>query len=58
MSRVRKIIQMDGEIGQVTAPVPVMVSRLLQRFIESVLVKTAEITRSKDAQTVSLDHLK
>lgn len=48
---------MDEEVGKVSSPVPVMVSRALERFLEFFMTATAEITASKDAKTLTSQHI-
>ena len=50
-------MQMDEEVGKVSSPVPVMVSRALERFLEFFMTATAEITTSKDAKTLTSQHI-
>lgn len=56
-ARIKKIMQMDEEVGKVSSPVPVMVSRALERFLEFFMTATAEITTSKDAKTLTSQHI-
>ena len=57
-SRVKKILQMDDEVGKMTAAVPVMVSRTAELFIESMLTAAVQISNSKNSALLSHDHLK
>jgi hypothetical protein len=50
-------MQMDEEVGKVSSPVPVMVSRALERFLEYIMTSTAEVTTSKDAKTLTSQHI-
>lgn len=56
-ARIKKIMQMDEEVGKVSQSVPVMVSRALERFLEYIMTTTAEITASKDAKTLTSQHI-
>lgn len=56
-ARIKKIMQMDEEVGKVSSPVPVMVSRALERFLEYIMTSTAEVTTSKDAKTLTSQHI-
>lgn len=57
-ARIKKIMQTDDEVGKVAAAVPVIISRALERFVESLLMKTNDITQSRNAKTLTTLHLK
>lgn len=57
-ARIKKIMQTDEEVGKVAAPVPVIISRALELFVESLLKKTSEITKNRNAKTLTRSHLK
>ncbi|KAL3204906.1 hypothetical protein MRX96_041046 [Rhipicephalus microplus] len=57
-ARIKKIMQKDEEVGKVAAPVPVIISRALELFVESLVTRASEITRSRSAKTLSTSHLK
>ncbi|NP_001089215.1 uncharacterized protein LOC734262 [Xenopus laevis] len=57
-ARIKKIMQTDEEIGKVAAPVPVIISRALELFLESLLKKTCHVTQSRSAKTMTTSHLK
>ncbi|XP_014679951.1 PREDICTED: dr1-associated corepressor-like [Priapulus caudatus] len=57
-ARIKKIMQLDEDVGKVAAPVPVIISRSLELFVESLLTKTSANTLSKNARTLSAAHLK
>ncbi|XP_077493653.1 negative cofactor 2 alpha [Amblyomma americanum] len=57
-ARIKKIMQKDEEIGKVAAPVPVIISRAVELFVESLLKRASEVTRSRSAKTLSTTHLK
>ncbi|EDV98500.1 dr1-associated corepressor [Drosophila grimshawi] len=56
--RIKKIMQSDEEIGKVAQAVPVIISRTLELFVESLLTKTMRITNSRNAKTLSPSHMK
>ncbi|XP_037953149.1 uncharacterized protein LOC119683516 [Teleopsis dalmanni] len=56
--RIKKIMQSDEEIGKVAQAVPVIISRTLELFVESLLRKTLKITNSRNAKTLSTSHMK
>ncbi|XP_021927340.1 uncharacterized protein LOC110833501 isoform X2 [Zootermopsis nevadensis] len=56
--RIKKIMQTDEEVGKVAQAVPVIISRTLELFVESLLKKAMEITSTKNAKTLSPSHMK
>ncbi|XP_034476756.1 dr1-associated corepressor homolog [Drosophila innubila] len=56
--RIKKIMQSDEEIGKVAQAVPVIISRTLELFVESLLTKTLRITNGRNAKTLSPSHMK
>lgn len=56
-ARIKKIMQTDEEIGKVAAAVPVIISRALELFVESLVTKTSLITKSRNAKTLTASHL-
>ncbi|XP_060074655.1 dr1-associated corepressor-like [Ylistrum balloti] len=57
-ARVKKIMQTDEDVGKVAAAVPVIISRALELFIESLIKKTSETTQSRNAKTLTATHIK
>ncbi|XP_075044804.1 dr1-associated corepressor [Mixophyes fleayi] len=57
-ARIKKIMQTDEEIGKVAAAVPVIISRALELFLESLLKKACQVTQSRSAKTMTTSHLK
>ncbi|XP_023807524.1 dr1-associated corepressor [Oryzias latipes] len=57
-SRIKKIMQKDAEVGRIATAVPVIISRALEMFLESLLTKTCLITQSKLSSAVSVAHMK
>ncbi|XP_067170884.1 LOW QUALITY PROTEIN: dr1-associated corepressor [Apteryx mantelli] len=57
-ARIKKIMQTDEEIGKVAAPSPVIISRALELFLESLLRKACHVTQSRNAKTMTTSHLK
>ncbi|KAG8563584.1 hypothetical protein GDO81_016141 [Engystomops pustulosus] len=56
-ARIKKIMQTDEEIGKVAAAVPVIISRALELFLESLLKKACQVTQSRSAKTMTTSHL-
>ncbi|CAM9500690.1 unnamed protein product [Lampetra planeri] len=57
-ARIKKIMQTDEEVGKVAAAVPVIISRALELFLESLLTKACQVTQSRNAKTMTTSHLK
>lgn len=57
-ARIKKIMQRDEEVGKVAAPVPVIISRALELFVESLIRQGSEVTLQKNARTLTTSHLK
>jgi hypothetical protein len=56
--RIKRIMQADEEVGKIAQAVPVIISRTLELFVESLLKKSSDITNSRNAKTLSPSHLK
>ncbi|GBL81019.1 Dr1-associated corepressor [Araneus ventricosus] len=56
-ARIKKIMQTDEDIGKVAAAVPVIISRALELFVDSLVTKTSLITKSRNAKTLTTSHL-
>lgn len=51
-------MQTDDEVGKVAAPVPVIISRALELFVEALVKNSSEITKARNAKTLTTSHLK
>ncbi|CAH0545989.1 unnamed protein product [Brassicogethes aeneus] len=56
--RIKKIMQTDEEVGKVAQAVPVIISRTLELFVESLLKKSTQITQARSAKTLTPSHMK
>ncbi|CAH8467070.1 unnamed protein product [Schistosoma intercalatum] len=52
-TRIKKIMQLDEEIGKLTATVPPVVSRSLELFLEQLLNQAYEFTATRNSKTIS-----
>ena len=57
-ARIKKIMQTDEDIGKVAAPVPVILSKALEIFMQSLLETASKNTQARHAKTMSTAHLK
>jgi len=51
-------MQSDEDVGKVAAPVPVIISRALELFAETLLKKANNVTNARGARTLTPSHLK
>ncbi|CAG9116341.1 unnamed protein product [Plutella xylostella] len=56
--RIKKIMQTDEEVGKVAQAVPIIISRTLELFVQSLLGKAMQVTLSRNAKTLSPAHVK
>ncbi|XP_050555859.1 uncharacterized protein LOC118276802 [Spodoptera frugiperda] len=56
--RIKKIMQTDEEVGKVAQAVPIIISRTLELFVESLLSKAMQVTMARNAKTLSPSHVK
>ncbi|CAO1437230.1 unnamed protein product [Diamesa serratosioi] len=56
--RIKKIMQTDEEVGKIAQAVPVIISRTLELFVESLLNKSMSITNTRHAKTLTPSHIK
>lgn len=56
-ARIKKIMQCDEEVGKVAQAVPVIISRALELFVESLLKKAEVVTNARNAKTLTPSHL-
>lgn len=57
-SRIKRIMQSDEEVGKIGSSVPFIMSKALEMFLESLLKEASEITKSRNARTLTTSHLK
>nr|VZI18492.1 unnamed protein product [Spirometra erinaceieuropaei] len=51
-ARIKKIMQLDDEIGKLAATVPPVVSRALELFIEQLTSKAFELAVARSSKTI------
>ncbi|XP_061890945.1 dr1-associated corepressor-like isoform X2 [Entelurus aequoreus] len=56
--RIKKIMQKNAEVGRMAMAVPVIISRVLEMFLKSLLTQACSITESKCSGVVSVAHMK
>lgn len=49
-ARIKKIMQMDDDVGKVAAPVPVIISKSLELFVEDLLANANAVIEDRGAR--------
>jgi len=57
-ARIKRLMQKDEEVGKLSATVPVIAARALEQFLEELITKTASITTSLQAKTLTPEHIR
>ncbi|CAB4064590.1 DRAP1 [Lepeophtheirus salmonis] len=57
-ARIKKIMQSDEDVGKVAAAVPVIISRALELFVETLLKKVNDVAQDRGARTLTPSHIK
>ncbi|CAG0895306.1 unnamed protein product [Cyprideis torosa] len=57
-ARIKRIMQTDEDVGKVATPVPVIISRAVELFLDSFLAKAGEGARSSMAKTLVPNHIR
>ncbi|XP_031561080.1 dr1-associated corepressor-like [Actinia tenebrosa] len=57
-ARIKKIMQTDDDVGKVAAPVPVIISKALEMFMQTLVEKACLYTQSRNAKTLTTAHIK
>ncbi|SHO76819.1 Similar to S.cerevisiae protein BUR6 (Subunit of a heterodimeric NC2 transcription regulator complex) [Malassezia sympodialis ATCC 42132] len=58
IARIKRIMQADEDVGKVAQATPVVISKALELFMQDIVEKAAEQTRSTGGKRVSPYHLK
>ncbi|KAJ9085060.1 hypothetical protein DSO57_1017581 [Entomophthora muscae] len=58
VARIKKIMQLDEEVGKMTQTTPVLMSKAIELFMQSLIGKTCIETRSQQSKRMSAAHLK
>lgn len=57
IARIKKIMQADEEVGKVAQVTPVVVSKALELFMQSIVDETVKQARIKQAKKVTITHM-
>ncbi|KAL9102418.1 MAG: hypothetical protein Q9163_002439 [Psora crenata] len=58
VARIKRIMQADEDVGKVSQVTPTAVSKALELFIISIVLKSSTVARSKSSKRVTAAHLK
>jgi len=58
LSRIKKIMQMDEDVGKVAGGTPVGVSKALERFLQDLVDSTVKEAQTTGSKKISPHHLK
>ncbi|KAF9131808.1 DR1-associated protein 1 (negative cofactor 2 alpha) [Mortierella sp. 14UC] len=58
VARIKKIMQMDEDVGKVAQATPILISKALELFMQSLIDEACVETRSKNAKRLTAAHLK
>ncbi|KAK3808313.1 MAG: histone-fold-containing protein [Benniella sp.] len=58
VARIKKIMQMDEDVGKVAQATPILISKALELFMQSLIDEACLETRSKNAKRLTAAHLK
>ncbi|RKP33902.1 histone-fold-containing protein, partial [Dimargaris cristalligena] len=57
-ARIKKIMQMDEDVGKMAQATPVLVAKSLEMFMQSLIDRSCEETRFRNSKRMSSAHLK
>ncbi|GJJ77965.1 Dr1-associated corepressor [Entomortierella parvispora] len=58
VARIKKIMQMDEDVGKVAQATPILISKALELFMQSLIDEACLETRAKNAKRLTAAHLK
>ncbi|KAF9920068.1 DR1-associated protein 1 (negative cofactor 2 alpha) [Linnemannia zychae] len=58
VARIKKIMQMDEDVGKVAQATPILISKALELFMQSLIDEACIETRAKNAKRLTAAHLK
>ncbi|KAF9157371.1 hypothetical protein DFQ26_008794 [Actinomortierella ambigua] len=58
VARIKKIMQLDEDVGKVAQATPVLISKALELFMQSLIDEACVETRAKNAKRLTVAHLK
>ncbi|ORY91828.1 histone-fold-containing protein [Syncephalastrum racemosum] len=58
VARIKKIMQLDEDVGKVAQATPVLISKALELFMQSLIDQACQETRQRHAKRLTAAHLK
>ncbi|KAI9101831.1 histone-fold-containing protein [Phlyctochytrium arcticum] len=58
VARIKKIMRLDEEVGKVAQATPILISKALELFMQSLIDETCEYARGRGAKKLNAAHLK
>ncbi|KAG2174872.1 hypothetical protein INT43_005934 [Umbelopsis isabellina] len=58
VARIKKIMQMDEDVGKVAQATPILISKALELFMQSLIDQACVETRARNAKRLTVAHLK
>ncbi|KAI4291602.1 Dr1-associated corepressor [Pancytospora philotis] len=57
LSRIKKLMQLNEEIGKTTATVPVIISRGIELFLSDIVTKAMRVAEDQGVSKIQLGHV-
>lgn len=57
-ARIKKIMQLDDDVGKVASSVPLLISRAVEMFLQKMLTSSADYVGSRTSKTITASHMK
>ncbi|ORZ17361.1 histone-fold-containing protein [Absidia repens] len=58
VARIKKIMQLDEDVGKVAQATPILISKALELFMQSLIDQACNEARSRSAKRLTVAHLK
>ncbi|CEJ04882.1 DR1-associated protein 1 (negative cofactor 2 alpha) [Rhizopus azygosporus] len=58
VARIKKIMQLDEDVGKVAQATPILISKALELFMQSLIDQACQESRSRQAKRLTVAHLK
>ncbi|KAI9249003.1 DR1-associated protein 1 [Sporodiniella umbellata] len=58
VARIKKIMQLDEDVGKVAQATPILISKALELFMQSLIDQSCQESRSRSAKRLTVAHLK
>ncbi|KAI9269435.1 DR1-associated protein 1 [Helicostylum pulchrum] len=58
VARIKKIMQLDEDVGKVAQATPILISKALELFMQSLIDQACQESRNRNAKRLSVAHLK